>query len=301
MDVQRLKKLLDDEDKFLRGHDYAHFWEDYELGLLKHEARELLNLHMIDKVFRSNSTTGYKCNRENIVSYLEQQDRVNEIFKPEQGIPDDLFKTIVNYDDVKAHFRAILDQPVAVGVLLIGPPASAKSMFLLELSRLPRSRYVTASSTTKSGLTDILLDYEPEYLMVDELDKGSARDYDTLLSLLQSGIVQRNQHNLNVQKVLRTKVFAACNRDNRIPPEIMSRFIQLRFKQYTTDEMRDIGMAILIMHEHLGAETAHLIVTDVLDRIGTVDPRDFLKVARLRTGDSPKDIQGTVDFVLKYR
>lgn len=301
MDVDRLKKLLSDEQVYFKERSYTNFWEDYELGLTKVEARELMNTHMIDKVFRSNSTTGYRCNRENIESYIRQQEQVAALYPPETGIPDDLFRTIVNFDDVKKRFKVLLRREGPSGVILVGPPASAKSMFLLELSRLPKSRYVTTSSATKAGLAEILLDYEPDYLLLDEIDKASSRDYDTLLSLLETGIVQMNKSNMHFQKVLHTKVFAACNRDERIPPEIKSRFIPLHFSQYTRSELRDIGMAILIMREGLSNETAHLVVDDVIKNMGTIDPRDFIKVARLRTGDTPEDIQDTVNFVLKYR
>jgi len=66
---------------------------------------------------------------------------------------------IVGYDDVKELFLDAIRFIESVYILLIGPPASAKSMFPLELSRLPRSYYAIGRVTSKTGLADILFSY----------------------------------------------------------------------------------------------------------------------------------------------
>jgi holliday junction DNA helicase RuvB len=42
---------------------------------------------------------------------------------------DRLFKDIIGYDHIKRLFRMALDANSATHILLIGPPASAKTMF----------------------------------------------------------------------------------------------------------------------------------------------------------------------------
>lgn len=288
-----------DEDEFFKQNPMRTFWDDYEMGLLKTEAKELLNAKLIKITFRSNKTTGYMTIRDNINALISQHKEIEAMFPPENGIPTDLFRSIVDYEDVKSYFLSMIHSEKNMGAIMIGPPASAKSMFLLELSRLPKTRYITASSATKAGLSDILLEYEPNILLVDELDKANPRDYDTLLSLMENGIVQKNQHSLHIQKVLRTKVFAAANHDT-MPPEIHSRFIVLRFKQYTRSELIDIGQSILVERERVPSDLAHIIVDLVMQYFPTPDPRDFLKIARLRKGDRKEDVEDVVKFVQRY-
>lgn len=301
MDNDRLKRLIADEDAYFANRPGLTFWEDYELGLLPIEAKNLMNARLIKMVFRSNKTRGYRVDREAVQEHMRQQETINEMFHPENAVPDDLFRSIINYDELKDLFRIAIKSDRNMGILMIGPPASAKSMFLLELSRLPGARYITASSATKSGLVDILLDDEPKYLLVDELDKANARDYDALLSLMETGIVQRNQHSLHTQKVLKTKVFAACNSDRNIPPELgKSRMVPLRFHAYNTEELKTIGVSILTTHEGLAPDIARTIVNMVVSKMGIVDPRDFLKVARLRAGDDVESIETVITILKRY-
>lgn len=299
IDRDHLMGLIEMEDTFFSQNPQRTFWEDYEMGLLGNEAKELLNAKLVAVVYRSRSTTGYRTNRENISQLIKQYDTMDTLFKSENGVPPDLFKSVVGYDDVKTYFMKIISSQRNMGAIMIGPPASAKSMFLMELSRLPRSRYITASSATKAGLSDILIEYEPDILLVDELDKANPRDYDTLLSLMEDGIVQKNHHSMHIQKVLHTKVFAAANRDT-MPPEIHSRFITLRFRKYTEPELREIGSNILTMREHVAPDIASMIVDVTMSAIPDPDPRDFLKIARLRKGDQRDDVEDVVKFMQRY-
>jgi hypothetical protein len=60
--------------------------------------------------------------------------------------------------------------------LFQAPPASAKTMFLESLSKLKSSYFVDGVSATKSGLIDCLFLHNPKYLLIDEIDKISAKD-----------------------------------------------------------------------------------------------------------------------------
>jgi CBS domain containing-hemolysin-like protein len=46
---------------------------------------------------------------------------------------DNFFRDIVGYDHIKRLFRMALDSDSVVHILLVGPPASAKTMFLPSL------------------------------------------------------------------------------------------------------------------------------------------------------------------------
>jgi hypothetical protein len=58
-------------------------------------------------------------------------------------------------------------------ILLSGPPASAKTMFLESLRKLKSSYLIDGASTTKAGLIDCLFLNNPKYLLIDEIDNLS--------------------------------------------------------------------------------------------------------------------------------
>jgi replication-associated recombination protein RarA len=106
-----------------------------------------------------------------------------------------LFDDIVGFEDVKYLFRIAIEAERSVHLLLCGPPASAKSLFMRSLTKLERSYYAVGSSSTKSGIFDYLFEYRPRYFIVDELEKMNKKDQTSLLSLMESGILSELKHN----------------------------------------------------------------------------------------------------------
>ena len=80
-------------------------------------------------------------------------------------------------------------------ILLSGPPASAKTLFLQCLMKLHNSYFIDCSNTTKSGVVDRIFDNKPKYLLLDELDKLSRKDQTFLLNLIEAGIVSETKYN----------------------------------------------------------------------------------------------------------
>ena len=74
------------------------------------------------------------------------------------------FESIVGYDDVKRLFNMSLSSEKPVHILLVGPPASAKTLFMLECMKLERSYFTLGSHSTKSGMIDYLFEKRPRYL-----------------------------------------------------------------------------------------------------------------------------------------
>lgn len=78
-----------------------------------------------------------------------------------------LFDNIVGYEDVKTLYEMAVKAEKPVHLLLVGPPASAKSLFMSSLTKLERSYYAVGSSSTKSGIFDYLFEYRPRYFIID--------------------------------------------------------------------------------------------------------------------------------------
>ncbi|MFH8108089.1 MAG: hypothetical protein QXJ25_03640 [Candidatus Aenigmatarchaeota archaeon] len=209
-------------------------------------------------------------------------------------IPEDIFDTVIGYDDVKKLFLMSLKAEKPTHILLVGPPASAKTVMLLEISRLKDAFYVLGGSTTKVGLIDQLFDLRPKYVLLDEADKMDKEDYTALLSLMETGIVKEVKHDKTREIILPAKVYAACNNEKYLPPEILSRFqFRLHFKPYTKEEFIEVSKRVLIMREGLDEELATYISERVAEL--TRDVRESIGIARLaKTKDE-------VDFLLNLK
>lgn len=59
-----------------------------------------------------------------------------------------------------------------VRVLLAGPPALAKTLFLLDIERAcgEKAIWLVDSATSKAGLWDLVAERQPQVLLIDELD-----------------------------------------------------------------------------------------------------------------------------------
>jgi hypothetical protein len=69
---------------------------------------------------------------------------------------ESLFDDIIGYDHLKRLFRMALDSNSAIHVLLVGPPASAKTMFLTSLIQLKNSYFADGANSTKAGMIHYL-------------------------------------------------------------------------------------------------------------------------------------------------
>ncbi len=69
--------------------------------------------------------------------------------KKSSSKPYELFDNIVGYNDVKKLFNLSLSSERPVHILLVGPPASAKTLFMLECIKLERSYFMLGSQSNK--------------------------------------------------------------------------------------------------------------------------------------------------------
>ena len=86
------------------------------------------------------------------------------------------------------------DSDKPVHILLVGPPASAKTLFMLECIKLERSFFTLGSHSTKTGMIDYLFEKRPRFLIVDEIEHMPMKDQTALLSLMESGIIAETKH-----------------------------------------------------------------------------------------------------------
>lgn len=190
------------------------------------------------------------------------------------------FESIVGYDDVKRLFNMSLSSEKPVHILLVGPPASAKTLFMLECMKLERSYFTLGSHSTKSGMIDYLFEKRPRYLIVDEIEHMPMKDQTALLSLMETGIVSETKYQRTRNTQLKTWIFATSNGTERMLTPLLSRFVVLHFKQYSFGSFQEVCTHIL-SREGVPSEVGQAIADAVWTKLKSRDIRDCIKLGRL--------------------
>ena len=114
------------------------------------------------------NTTEHKLARPNLATVMDY-----EYGKVEEGEADDFFDYIIGYHDVKKFLRMSINTEEPVHILLIGPPASAKTMFIKSMMmKLNNSYFTDGGNSTKAGMLEYIFDNKPKYLLIDEINKN---------------------------------------------------------------------------------------------------------------------------------
>ena len=207
-----------------------------------------------------------------------------------------LFNDIIGYNDVKRLFRMGLNSDEQSHILLSGPPASAKTMFLESLSKLKSSYFVDGASTTKSGLLDCLFLNDPKYLLIDEIDKMSTKDQAMLLNLMETAIVSEIKHNKTRTAQMKTSVFATSNNVTDIITPLQSRFFVVELPPYTYEQFYQISVHLLTVGHKVSQHIADEIANKVWANSRNI--RDCVRIGRM--AKSVDDIQFLIGTFLNH-
>ena len=209
-----------------------------------------------------------------------------------------LFDSIVGYSDVKRLFQLSLSSEKPVHLLLVGPPASAKTLFMMECMKLERSYFTLGSHSTKSGMLDYLFDKRPRYLIVDEIEHMPMKDQTALLSLMETGILAETKFQKTRNTHLKTWVYATSNSTERMLTPLLSRFVILRFKQYSFGSFQEVCTHIL-GREGVTSDIAAAIAEAVWTKLKSKDIRDCIKIGRL--ANTKEDVEWISQTLRAYR
>jgi Holliday junction DNA helicase RuvB len=212
--------------------------------------------------------------------------------------PEPLFESIVGYSDIKRLFQLSLSSEKPVHMLLVGPPASAKTLFMVECMRLERSYFTLGSHSTKSGMIDYLFDKRPRYLIVDEIEHMSMKDQTALLSLMETGILAETKFQKTRNTHLKTWVFATSNATDRMLTPLLSRFVVLHFKQYSFGSFQEV-CAHILGREGVIPDVAIAIAEAVWTKLKSKDIRDCIKIGRL--AKTKEDVEWITQTLRTYK
>ena len=280
-DLEVLEKIAEFEDT-ASAHDLQLGWSWRDVRIWPATLNRMVVDGLLDTAFKSNSYTGYRLTdrARAILAGGEPTLIEEEALGGPLEVPEDVFQDILGHQDVKDLLAAAVAAVRPVHVLLAGPPALAKSLFLWDLEQVAGSRalWVLGSSSSKAGLQERLLEQRPSLLLIDELDKMDGRDLAALMSLMEGGRVTRTKVGRMADATLECRVVAASN-TLRLPPELLSRFAIRQLHPYTTEEFREVVVGMLQRREGLDQAVATEIARALDGR--TQDVRDAVRVARL--------------------
>jgi Holliday junction DNA helicase RuvB len=227
---------------------------------------------------------------------IQKSNNININPKKSVGISN-LFDNIIGYADIKKLFSLSFESQRPIHILLVGPPASAKTLFMLGCMKLDRSYFTLGTHSTKSGMVDYLFEKRPRYLVIDEIEHMPIKDQTVLLSLMETGIIAETKHMKTRNTQLKTWVFATSNDTNHMLTPLLSRFMVLHFKQYSFENFQEISIHML-GQEGIGKEIAAEVASQVWHKMKSKDIRDCLKIAHLAR--SKTDVSWIVGTIQKY-
>jgi Holliday junction DNA helicase RuvB len=204
------------------------------------------------------------------------------------------FDNIQGYDDIKDIVRRALDAEDNYNLLFVGPPASAKTLFLLGILESKKEVYFDGSNAT-NRILDVLEEKRPKIICLDEVDKMPKQFQDKLLNFMESGHIKVDQMRKQYDfKIKGAKVFAACNEITRLSRPLQSWFRRLHLPPYTEEQFLEVSVRVLPK-----LKIAHVIGKAVWEQGG--DIRDVISIGRLvRKDDGPEEVEQILVTIIKY-
>src|SRR5919199_476047 len=158
------------------------------------------------------------------------------------------FSNIEGLDDIKEMMLRALESPERAHTLLVGPPACAKSLFMLEIEKGMQFEvyYTEGAATTKAGLQKFIAENpHKKIIIIDEIDKMLLQHQEGLLTMMERGEFTstklRNTQTVKANIV----IFATSNSTERLNKPLLSRFTVFEIPEYTYEEFEAISVRII--------------------------------------------------------
>ena len=285
--------------------DKYHGFEWHQVHGDARTLNKLVTKRILEIRFKSNKCTLFRTsNLQAIEKALNdyQGMAATTVQEEESEIPPDLFQIVVGHKEKKDILWRIITSQNPIHCILHGSVASAKTLILQELTRLPKNRFVLGSSLSKAGLYEVMFNESPKYLIIDEIDKiDDAENLTGLLSLTQTGFLSETKWRRHRKRYFRTWVFASANRLTKIPEELLSRFCKLRFKDYTNSQFVEVTIRVLTDQENISPTLTPYIAEKTLKILESRDVRDAVRVGRLLKKQTRREVDHIIEILRKQK
>jgi len=268
-------------------------WEWRDVRVWPSTLAMLIKEGIVEVTYRSNRCTMYRLRCPHMVERALNEYRIaiQGGLAPMPGdetydVPvteemlDQLFEPIEGHDDVKRILKYAILSPEPVHVLMIGAPGTGKTLFAMCLEKLPGAMFVAGYRSTKAGLYEVLKQFRPRFLIIDEIDKMRYEDITILINLMEEGRIIKALKDGYEQVELKTWVIGTANTP-RIPHFIRSRFEPyiIEFKPYTREEYVRIVPRVLAKIENIPEDIARYIAERLVE-MNITDARAARNLAR---------------------
>ena len=225
----------------------------------------------------------------------------NRLLGKQRDNPEEaIFQDIEGYNDIKKLMMRCIVSSESTHVILDGPPASGKTIFLLSMEKeLDNAYFVDCTNATGPGMVDYLLSHDVRYLLLDEVEKMSKKDQNVLLNLMETGVLTSTKVKKTYEKKMNVSVFATTNDINSLNRPFRSRFLEFSLPEYTFEEFDRLSVRLLAQRYRHSLEFAHKVASAVWNTMKSKDCRDIVQVGRLSRNIS--DVDFVVATLKKYK
>jgi Holliday junction DNA helicase RuvB len=221
--------------------------------------------------------------------------------KQEQS-EEDLFNDIIGYADIKKLILRCIQSSdrEPVHVVLDGPPASAKSMFLLQMQKkLEDTYYVDCTNASGPGMVEYLFKNDVKYLLLNEVEKMSKSDQNVLLNVIETGVLTSTKVKKTATKEINLSIYATTNDIDGISKPFRSRFTELSLPEYNFDEFCEIAVKLTEQRDGHDRKIAVKIADTVWNKLNSRDVRDIIQISKLTM--SIDDVDFLANTLQKYK
>lgn len=212
------------------------------------------------------------------------------------------FSNIYGLDGMKENiFRALISEE-QINILLVGPPATSKTLIMSTIQeKCNNVFYYDASNTTSAGLiAELFYNKNAKLIIIDEIDKLKRNDLSSLLSLLNNGKIVKKLKEIKYDfRIENVKIFATSNSIVNLPKPVRSRFQEYYLREYSDDDFIKVVKFCLI--KKLPEEICEAIGL-MLISIERKDVRAAIGISNLlKTNDTKEDVLRVFENWTNYK
>jgi Holliday junction resolvasome RuvABC ATP-dependent DNA helicase subunit len=215
---------------------------------------------------------------------------------------ESLFCEICGYSDLKHLLTIMITSDQSVHAVLVGPPSSGKTIFLLSIQqRIEDVFFIDATNASGPGIVDKLFSKpETKIILADEIEKLSIKDQNMLLNLLETETLMSTKVNKTREMDFNgIKLFATSNDIEAISKPLRSRLIEPHLPEYSEQEFQNILVKLACEKYNLDEEPAKEVARVVWNEMKTKDVRDAIQLFKLI--DNVDDISNVARTIMKYK
>lgn len=236
---------------------------------------------------------------------------LNIFRKPGNSGISKCFEDIEGYDNIKEFLSNYFKSEEDLNIMLVGSPATSKTMFLKAIRKQYKDAlYYDFSNTTGRGFIKLLIEKQKQFgskkevvLLLDEIDKiNPPSDTDMLLNLLEENEVHYTKNKIDVHIKMNLKVFATANSKEGFTKHFLSRFFVIDLKEYDRDQF--IKIATKIANEYLKVKNKDRrdeIAQEIADKMFAAGHKNIRQVRDVMKLYNVYGGKKTVDEVLAFR